>query len=441
MSQLQGRRRRWLARRGAALALVAAAVAGPFSSVPCLHLPPGRHHDYYRGDHHDDHGPDDDHFDDVHHHDFDHDVVNYDDHPHHHDHHVRFPRAAQPALREAKGRCRAAGTDAGVRLRSLLWKVQRDSFLGADGTTLVTDLQADIAGLKSILSEIQAATDPQDLSTDLQDAYSTIRTYDFVVPVVGLVITIDQVDNVTVPALDAFVTTVQGELGSSNQGTLEPLLADLQAQVTSATTDTLRPVGAAAQLHRFDWNANHGLLWPAAKDVREANEAISAAQRDEAQINQYLSCYNNSGGNNGSGKGNGGPGGPGGPGHGHGRSGYWSHGKPGGQGNNAGCCTPTGYGKGGKGGRGQGNGNKGFPGTLGCGNGGNGGGGPGRGHGYPTTTTAGPTTTTSTSTTTTVPTTTTSTSTTTTTVPTTTTTSTTTTTTTVPTTTTTAQNI
>jgi hypothetical protein len=318
-------------------------------------------------------------------------------------------------------------------LRSLLSRAQRDSFLGSDGTTLATDLQADIAGLKSILSEIQAATDPQDLSTALSDAYSTYRTYDFVVPVVGLVITIDQIDNVTIPALDQFVTTVQGELGSSNQGVLEPLLADLQAQLTSATTDTS---GLSAELLSYtasDWNGNHGLLWPATKDVREADQAISAAQRDENEINQYLSCRsnnNNGGGNNGGGPGNGGPGGRG---HGHGgRGGYWQRGGPGGgSGNNGGCCSPTGYGKGGHGGRGSfwgdGGKGKGGRGAPSCGNGDNGGG-PGRGYGYPTTTTV-PTTTTST-TTTTVPTTTTTSTTTTTT-------STTTTTTTVPTTTTT----
>ena len=292
MSQLQGRQRRWLARRGAALALVAAAVAGPFSLGALPASPasadtttttaattttttapttttsttsttttstttsstttttpttttttfgsPGRHN-------------------------------------------RRFER--QKAAAEQQVWMRVSS------LRSLLWKVQRDSFLGADGTTLVTDLQADIAGLKSILSEIQAATDPQDLSTDLQDAYSTIRTYDFVVPVVGLVITIDQVDNVTVPALDAFVTTVQGELGSSNQGTLEPLLADLQAQVTSATTDTS---GLSAELLSYtasSWNANHGLLWPAAKDVprgERGDQRRSAGRGPDQPVPQLL---------------------------------------------------------------------------------------------------------------------------------------------------------
>ena len=119
------------------------------------------------------------------------------------------------------------------------------------------------------------------------DAVFGLRVYDLVLPVVSDVIQVDRVTNVRIPALNQAINTLRGDVNSSNQGVLGPLVNDMQTQAQTATSATS---GLSAQLLAYtpaQWDANHGLLNHCA-DIRTANRVLAIANRDLQKAERYL---------------------------------------------------------------------------------------------------------------------------------------------------------
>ena len=84
-------------------------------------------------------------------------------------------------------------------LNAEIKQVQGDNFLGSDGTTLVTEMQADITGLQGLGTAIAAATTLDAVNADNLSIFTTYRVYDFMLPMVRDVVQADWVSNVGLP--------------------------------------------------------------------------------------------------------------------------------------------------------------------------------------------------------------------------------------------------
>lgn len=174
-------------------------------------------------------------------------------------------------------------------LSSAMAKVQADSFLGADGTTLVNQMQADINGLRQLEATMISSPSLQQAVPDFATVFTGYRVYHLVLPVARLVVATDFLDNVQLADLKQDVADLQAYVNSYNQSYLAPLFSDAQAQLSSATAATS---GLTAQLLSYtpaQWDANHALLSTAYTNVHKAERAAKSAQHDTKKIYKYFS--------------------------------------------------------------------------------------------------------------------------------------------------------
>jgi len=179
-------------------------------------------------------------------------------------------------------------TDRVNSLNNAIKEVKGDSYLGSDGSALVTEMQADITGLQGLGTSISGATTVDAVNTYIAEIFSQYRVYDFLLPAVQDVVEVDSITNVKLPALATAITDLTGKENSSNQGVLAPLVSNMQSQSSTATSATS---GLSAQLLGFtaaDWNSNHGLLNGARTQIFIANRALGTAWKDNQKANVYL---------------------------------------------------------------------------------------------------------------------------------------------------------
>jgi hypothetical protein len=173
-------------------------------------------------------------------------------------------------------------------LNAAITVVQDLSYLGPDGTTLVTGMQTDITGLQALGTTIAGDLTVPTAAQGRAEIFTQFRVYLLVLPVTRDVAAADRVANVLLPAVQKAITQLQAEEGPSNQSVLGPLVSDMQAQAQTATTTTS---GLSAQLLAFtpsEWDSNHHLLLNAALDIRNADRALQAADKDMRQAERYL---------------------------------------------------------------------------------------------------------------------------------------------------------
>ncbi len=181
-----------------------------------------------------------------------------------------------------------------IRVRELagaIKGVQDRPWLGADGTTLVNDMQSDINGLEALGNKIQGDTTVPQAQADYALIFSEYRVYSFELPVVSGVIRADRITDISLPSLAKSIAKLQSEENSSNQGVLGPLIANMQQQSQIAANAVS---GLSATLLSFtvaEWNANHGLLNGTTANLQVADRALQAAQRDLNEANNYLSHH------------------------------------------------------------------------------------------------------------------------------------------------------
>lgn len=195
-------------------------------------------------------------------------------------------------LQEIQAKAAVAITNRVNTLSKLVTKVQGDSFLGTDGTTVVTHLQADIAGLQALGSKISGDTTVAQALADYRSIFSQYRVYWFVVPDTNLVINTDSLLNVSVPAVQKNITALQGELVNGDPQDAAKALSNAQYLVNKAQTALN---GVSAQLLGFtaqQWDANHKLLTTDANAVWYSKWYKDRAQLDVAQARFDIQRYN-----------------------------------------------------------------------------------------------------------------------------------------------------
>ncbi len=173
-------------------------------------------------------------------------------------------------------------------LRVAIRRLATRSYLGQDGTTLSSGMQADITGLQALRTQIDGETDLQTAIADRALIFTQYRVYYLVLPVASDVVNVDWLTGVRLPTLQQQITQVQGLENSSNQAYLAPLVSGMQAMAQQVTTATN---GLSAQLLSYtpaQWNADHSLLFTAAAGIRTARTAMATAEKDYVHAIRYL---------------------------------------------------------------------------------------------------------------------------------------------------------
>jgi hypothetical protein len=169
-------------------------------------------------------------------------------------------------------------------LNAAISKVNADSRLGSDNAALVAYLQADIAPLQALGQKIAGDTSKSTAAADYATIFTSYRVFALVLPAVHIAGGTDQIDETTVPALTVVATKAASHLDPANQALLQPLLNDLNAQITAATNATAGVSATVLAYTPSEWNANHDLLASGHNSVQSARNAIAKAGADVKQI-------------------------------------------------------------------------------------------------------------------------------------------------------------
>jgi hypothetical protein len=198
------------------------------------------------------------------------------------------PAATPQSLSGIQARAAAAISLRVNDLNAAIAKVNADQRLGSDNAALVAYLQADVAPLQALGQKIAADTTESTAAADYATIFANYRVLALVLPAAHIARAADEVDVTTIPALTALATKAASHLNSSNQAALQPLLTDLNTQITAATNSTAGVSATVLAYTPADWNANHDLLTTGRSAVQSAETDIAKARADLKQIAALL---------------------------------------------------------------------------------------------------------------------------------------------------------
>jgi hypothetical protein len=196
------------------------------------------------------------------------------------------------SLSQIQARAALAITNRVNALSAAIKVVQGDSFLGTDGTTLVTNMQADISGLQTLGAKIAADTTATQARADFRSIFTQFRVYWFVLPDANLVVRSDHTVNVALPAVQTTITALEGQLAGGVPVDAVKLVADAKFRAGNASTAL---TGVPAQLLGYtalDWDANRNLLATDRAAVKSAVWDVDRARLDLAKARFDIERYN-----------------------------------------------------------------------------------------------------------------------------------------------------
>jgi hypothetical protein len=173
-------------------------------------------------------------------------------------------------------------------LNNAIGEVNRAKNLGSEAATLAAYLGNDIAPLQQLGQTIATDSSVTTAQADYANIFTNFRLLVLVLPSARLASATAVIDNATLPNLTADSGTAAGHVNPSNAATLDPLITDLNNQISSATNSTS---GLAATLLGYtpaQWNSNHNLLQTSRSSLQSAQGAVKAARNDLRQIRNDL---------------------------------------------------------------------------------------------------------------------------------------------------------
>ncbi|HWD56219.1 MAG TPA: hypothetical protein VG346_13920 [Acidimicrobiales bacterium] len=173
-------------------------------------------------------------------------------------------------------------------LHTAIAKVNAATGLGSGQATLVSYLGADIAPLQALNTKIQGDTTLPQARQDFGTVFSGYRVYLLVLPAGRIAGDADRATTTVLPRLTADATKAQAHENASTQAQLQPLIADLNAQIGAAVAATNGLASTVLGYTPTEWNGNHELLSPARTDEQTADAAIKKGRADVVQILQVL---------------------------------------------------------------------------------------------------------------------------------------------------------
>jgi hypothetical protein len=179
-------------------------------------------------------------------------------------------------------------TDRVNDLNAAIARVNAAKGLGASQATLVSYLGTDSAPLQQLNQTIQADSTLQQAAHDFETIFSDYRVYRLVLPATQIAADADHATTSAIPNLTSDAAKAQARVNPANQATLQPLIDDLNGQISNATNATN---GLAATVLAFtpaQWNANNALLNASKASEQTATGALEKGRSDVSQIVQDL---------------------------------------------------------------------------------------------------------------------------------------------------------
>jgi hypothetical protein len=173
-------------------------------------------------------------------------------------------------------------------LNAAIAKVNGAKSLGSDAATLSAYLQNDIAPLQALGQKIAADQTLAEAQADFATIFTNYRVLALVLPAAHLAGDADAITTTTLPALTADAAKAASELTATNQATLQPLITDLNTQISTASSDTSGLANTVLGDAPSAWNANHALLSANRSSISAARHAVSQARSDLRQIRAAL---------------------------------------------------------------------------------------------------------------------------------------------------------
>ena len=201
-------------------------------------------------------------------------------------------RLAAPSRPPSTGIKAKANTDITDRVNDLnaaIAKVNAAKGLGSGQATLVAYLGTDIAPLQQLNQKIQGDTTVKQAAQDFSARSSpTTASTSSCSRRPGSPPTPTGPRTPRSRTLTADSAKAQGLVNPQNQAQLQPLIDDLNSQISTATNATN---GLAATVLAFtpaQWNANNNLLSPSRSADQTADAALQKGRSDVQQIRQVL---------------------------------------------------------------------------------------------------------------------------------------------------------
>jgi hypothetical protein len=179
-------------------------------------------------------------------------------------------------------------TDRVNDLNAAIAKVNAATGLGASQAILVSYLGADVAPLQQLNQTIQGDSTLQQAAHDYGTIFSGYRVYRLVLPASRIAAEADHATTSAVPNLTTDAAKAQARVNPANQATLQPLIDDLDSQISTAANATN---GLAATVLAFtpaQWNADNALLNAPRSSDQSAAAALEKGRADITQIVQDL---------------------------------------------------------------------------------------------------------------------------------------------------------
>ncbi len=175
-------------------------------------------------------------------------------------------------------------TDRVNSLNSAIDKVKGAQGLGSGQGTLEAYLGTDITPLQELDTTIQGDTSVQQAAKDFRTIFTNFRVYKLVLPAAHIAGDAFRVTTTSVPNLQAASTKAQQYVNPGNQGVLQPLIDDLNGQISAATSATNGLAATVLAYTPQQWNANNNLLVPSKQSDAQADAAVAKGRQDVKEI-------------------------------------------------------------------------------------------------------------------------------------------------------------
>jgi hypothetical protein len=173
-------------------------------------------------------------------------------------------------------------------LNAAIAKVNAAKELGASQSTLAAYLGTDGAPLQQLNQTIQADSTLQQAAQDFGTIFSDYRVFRLVLPAARIAADADQAGVSAIPNLTTDAAKAQARVNPANQATLQPLIDDLESQISAATSATNGVAAAVLAFTPAQWNADNALLQASTSSDQAAASALAKGRADVKQIVQNL---------------------------------------------------------------------------------------------------------------------------------------------------------
>jgi hypothetical protein len=173
-------------------------------------------------------------------------------------------------------------------LNSAIATVRGTPNIGSGAPALAAYLQADITPVQALGQKIAADTTVTQTKADASTIYSNFRVLALVLPAAKVAGASDEISLTFVPKLRADSAKVQTRVNPSNQGIVQPLINDLNSQLSAAAGSTGALANTVLSYTPSQWNANRNVLASAHTSVANANANLSKARTDLMEIRADL---------------------------------------------------------------------------------------------------------------------------------------------------------